>query len=488
MQSRRIFISLFAILALIASTFVFAQQRRRTQEPRRGLSVKENNAANGKRFALVIGNGEYATVGALKNPSNDARAIARALRGYGFDVIERENATQQQMRQAVRKFGENLRTAGAGSVGLFYFAGHGVQLRDHNYLIPVDAQIETEADVEDGAVSADYVLGQMADAQNSLNIVILDACRNNPFARSFRSASRGLAQMNAPTGTLIAYATAPGSVASDGTGGNGLYTQELLTAIKEPNMSVENVFKRVRINVIGKSAGKQTPWDASSLTGEFYFNAKNGEGAGGETATKREPSKVPLVDTESELWEQIRGNASADDLRDYLKEYPTGAHAAVARVMLRRLETPGGAANNATNNTSGNNAAKSSAAKPRTVQNRYGIELIYIPSGSFRMGGTGQYDGKPVHEVNINYSFYMGRTEVTQAQWQAVMGNNPSKFKGDNLPVEQVSWNDAQEFISKLNELNDGYKYRLPSEAEWEYACRAGTTGDYAGNIDDMAW
>lgn len=123
------------------------------------------------------------------------------------------------------------------------------------------------------------------------------------------------------------------------------------------------------------------------------------------------------------------------------------------------------------------------------------MEMLEIPTGSFCMGSNnGEADEKPVHRVTINYSFYMGRYEVTQAQWQAVMGNNPSYFKGDlaepfiKLPVEQVSWNDAQSFINKLNELNDGFKYRLPTEAEWEYACRAGTTGDYAGTLSEMAW
>lgn len=261
MKSRRTLFAFALTFALVSVSLVVV--RFSFAEQRRALSSQQDRClkleGSGKRFALVIGNGAYQS-SPLRNPSNDARAIAQALRDLGFEVIERENATQKETKGAIRKLGENLRTAGAVSVGLFYYAGHGVQLRDHNYLIPVDAQIETEADVEDGAVSADYVLNQMADAQNSLNIVILDACRNNPFARSLRSGgANGLAQMSAPTRALIAYATAPGSVASDGTGGNGLYTQELLAAMREPNVSVENVFKRVRINVIQKSAGKQTP-------------------------------------------------------------------------------------------------------------------------------------------------------------------------------------------------------------------------------------
>ncbi|MEP6913042.1 MAG: formylglycine-generating enzyme family protein, partial [bacterium] len=123
------------------------------------------------------------------------------------------------------------------------------------------------------------------------------------------------------------------------------------------------------------------------------------------------------------------------------------------------------------------------------VRNRIGMDLVYVPPGRFMMGSNnGDSDEKPIHEVDIMKGFYMGRYEVTQSEWQQVMGNSPSKFKGDNLPVESVSWLDAQEFIQKLNQMNDGYAYRLPTEAEWEYACRAGTTGDYAGNLDSMAW
>lgn len=141
--------------------------------------------------------------------------------------------------------------------------------------------------------------------------------------------------------------------------------------------------------------------------------------------------------------------------------------------------------------SNGNQAppATTTSSRRAPVTNRYGIEMVWIARGSFKMGSNnGSDDEKPVHRVTISEGFYMGKYEVTQKQWQAVMGANPSYYKGDNLPVEQVSWEDAQEFINKLNEMNDGYKYRLPTEAEWEYACRAGTTGDYAGDLDEMAW
>lgn len=220
-----------------------------------------------KRVALIIGNSAYPDM-PLLNPVNDARDMAEALRGLGFEVTTGENLNKREMEEHIRAFGKRI--AGAG-VGLFYFSGHGLQVNGYNYLLPVRARIEKEQDVEYEAVEAGRVLAEMEAARNRLNIVILDACRNNPFARSFRSATRGLAVMNAPSGTLVAYSTAPGSIASDGEGKNGLYTQELLNGIRTPGLKIEDVFKRVRVGVKEKSGGKQIPWESSALDGDFYF-------------------------------------------------------------------------------------------------------------------------------------------------------------------------------------------------------------------------
>jgi hypothetical protein len=224
--------------------------------------------SGGNRFALVIGNSDYA-IGVLANPVNDAYAMAMALENLGFDVSLRlEVKTKDEMKRAIREFGMKLRH---GGVGLFYFAGHGLQVEGFNYLIPINAQINSQEEVEYESVDVGFVLAQMEAAQNQMNIVILDACRNNPYARSFRSLSRGLASINAPTGSLIAYATAPGATASDGIGKNGLYTGELLQQIKLEGLKIEEVFKNVRASVLAKSGGKQVPWESSSLIGDFYF-------------------------------------------------------------------------------------------------------------------------------------------------------------------------------------------------------------------------
>jgi carboxyl-terminal processing protease len=272
------------------------------------------------RVALVIGNSSYPSA-PLKNPVNDARAISAKFRSLGFDVIVRENVKQKDMTRAITQFGEKL--AKSGTVGIFYYAGHGMQVRGKNYLIPVDAQISSEASVRSEAVDVDSLLEQLATS--ALGIVILDACRNNPFERRFRGASGGLAQMDAPKGTLIAYATAPGKVASDGDGRNGLYTQEFLRMLDEPGLKVEDVFKRVRRRVADATADQQVPWESSSLTGDFYFVR------GAQEAEGRAP------DAELLFWQSIRESRDAEDFSAYLKKYPDGQFADIAKNRLKAL-------------------------------------------------------------------------------------------------------------------------------------------------------
>ena len=217
--------------------------------------------------------------------------MAATLRDLGFDVTSGINVNQRDFKRMVREFGQKLK---AGGSGLFYYAGHGVQSKGRNFLIPIDADIQSEAEVEDSSVDVNLVLSYMDEAQNGLNIVILDACRNNPFARSFRSATGGLAQVDAPTGTLIAYATAPGRVASDGQGQNGLYTSELLKQMRVPGQSITDMFMHVRAEVIKQTAAKQVPWEASSLVGNFYFTPRTSDSG------KTNPANPEAVELSSE--------------------------------------------------------------------------------------------------------------------------------------------------------------------------------------------
>ena len=373
----------------------------------------------------------------LRNPVNDAKGVAEALRGLGFEVTERLNLSQVDMKREIDSFGGAIR---GGGVSLFYYAGHGVQVDGRNYLIPVGANIKSERDVEYEAVRVGRVLGKMADAENRINIVILDACRDNPFERSFRTPQNGLAYMDAPRGTVIAYATAPGKTAYDGDGEHGIYTEALLKALKMPGLTLEKVFKTVRSRVYSaaKTMGfEQIPWEATSMMGDFYFIAPSQQAA----------PVVPSV------------------------------------------------------------AEESKAPKPGDVwvEPVTGMEFVWVPGGCYEMGcgswDTFKGDNKenlcytselPLHEVCVD-GVWIGKYEVTQGQWEKVMGGNPSYFKrGDNYPVEKVSWNDAKDFIYKLNSRSrGGYEFRLPSEAEWEYACRSGGKAEkYSGgsDVDRFAW
>jgi uncharacterized caspase-like protein len=253
-------------LALVLTAAAFAGV---AAEQQREIAPLAPPPAGERRLALVIGNSEYKS-SPLRNPVNDARAVANALAGTGFAVTLIEDATQATMWRSIRVFGDRLRAA--GSVGLFYYAGHGIQVRGRNFLIPVNADLQREDEIEFQAIDANAVLAKMDSAKNGLNLMVLDACRNNPFARSFRSSSQGLAQMEAPSGTLVAFATAPGAIASDGADGrNGVYTKHLLANLPKPGVPVELMFKQVRIAVSRETRDRQIPWESSSLRGNFAF-------------------------------------------------------------------------------------------------------------------------------------------------------------------------------------------------------------------------
>ena len=284
------------------------------------------SANSNQRVALVIGNAAYKEA-PLTNPVNDARAIGQALQESGFTVILRENTDQRGMLSALREFGDKLR---GGGTGLFYYAGHGMQIKGRNYLIPVGANVDREDEVAYSAVDAQAVLDKMESAGNAANIMILDACRNNPFTRSSRSGQSGLAQMEAPVGTLVAFATSPGAVASDGAGANGLYTQHLLTAMRQNGSKVEDVFKQVRANVRRDSQGKQVPWESTSLEGDFYFRG----GASAATASAVDSS----IAVENALWDAVKNTSLPIELRAYLNRYPTGRYAAEANAKLAQLQ------------------------------------------------------------------------------------------------------------------------------------------------------
>ena len=536
------------------------------------LLLALNLSAAVERHALVIGNANYQS-SPLRNPLNDARDMAAALKGLGFQVQSLLDADAGQMEQAILDFGDRLRT---GGVGLFYYAGHGVQAQGSNYLIPLQANISREIQLKRKAIDAGLVLDAMGAANNGLNIVILDACRDNPYANSFRNTTRGLARMDSPKGSLIAYATAPGDVAADGDGRNGVFTKHLLEQMQKPGMQVEQVFKQVTQAVHAETRQRQTPFTTSSLLGEFYFKP------GSAPPPSPEPKPVPEIQSTSATidglslddWllvygdntitiasldkvvayeQQHGGNAasrsyinrglqvalanvnSADDLLEYQSKFgylpgaPAQIEARLAELLaagasrqdLIRLRGQFPASATLRLQLAGAyHQAKLFDAAAGEYQSWLGLtdsshperksvlealvaaregrlptiqdcsqcpQMVYISAGSFRMGdiqGGGDSDEKPVHRVSVK-AFLMSATEVTFDQWDACVAAGGCSHKpGDegwgrgSRPVINVSWKDTQQYVKWISSKT-GEQYRLPSEAEWEYAARAGSETKY---------
>lgn len=275
------------------------------------------------RIALIVGNSGYSTVTQLDNPVNDARLIAQTLTDLGFEVTSLLDATQAEMRRGISAFGRQLRDAGPEATGLFYYAGHGVQSFGSNYLLPVDVALTNAADLDLVAIEAQSVLRQMFSARNRTNIVILDACRDNPFPDMVEFGRSGLAEMQAPTGTFLAYATAPGEVALDGLDGHSPFTRAVADQMRVPGQPIEQMFKAVRVEVLKRTQGTQTPWDASSLTSDFKF-------------APEAAATVPEVEAGA-LWETVRDSKDAVQIMLFLRGYPNSPYAAEARRTLARL-------------------------------------------------------------------------------------------------------------------------------------------------------
>lgn len=213
-----------------------------------------------KKVALVIGNSAYRSVPPLKNPVNDAADVGKVLGELGFQVIVAKDASLDDMDRAIYRFEESLK---GGGVGLFYYSGHGIQIKGENYLIPVDADLPREEDVKRKTISANDILDKMDAARCRLNMVFMDACRSNPFPASSRSTGRGLAEMKAPAGSLVVFSTNPGNVALDGVGRNGAYTKQFLRHVKS-DLEVGIMLRRVRTDVKNDTAGRQVPWESGS--------------------------------------------------------------------------------------------------------------------------------------------------------------------------------------------------------------------------------
>jgi hypothetical protein len=295
------------------------------------LLLAPSAAAEG-RVALLIGNNAYPS-SPLRNAVNDSRDLGAALRELGFKTIVKENTSRAEMIGALQEFGKALDGADAA---LFFYAGHAMQFKDRNYLVPIDAVMGSEDDVTFFSVEVSQVFDRMERARTRFNFVILDACRDNPFRDTFKVSASGLAQMSGPSGTLIAYATAPGMTAQDGFGRNGVYTGHILQNIKVPDMPVEVLFRKVREGVERDTKRLQTPWELSSIKGDFVFNP-TGRAAAASASSGAGPSADVAAQLELQFWKSVQDSSRPEDIQAYLEKYPNGVFATLARNRVDAL-------------------------------------------------------------------------------------------------------------------------------------------------------
>jgi hypothetical protein len=350
-----------------------------------GPGAPDASAAGAEqRVALVIGNGRYHSTAPLPNPPNDARLVGETLASLGFQIVGDGpllDADRSTMERAIRTFGKKLR---GGAVGLFYYAGHGVQVDGENFLVPVSANIEDPADVKYELISLSYVLDEMRNAGNRLNIVILDACRNNPFGqRALRGATRGLAIMQAPAGTIISYATQPGATAADGSDKNSPFSKALAASIKKSGLGVFETFNEVGLAVKSATGGQQQPWfDTSPIEGHFQFRPDTATIA--PTAIPSPPSATvadPSAD-ERAFWESVRDSRNSAELKAYLKRYPHGTYVVLANARLESLRAAPAAATPAETPSPPPAAATNTAAAPQSGAPAAAALLHYRPGAA----------------------------------------------------------------------------------------------------------
>jgi hypothetical protein len=350
------------------------------------------------RVALVIGNSKYVNVDPLPNPANDARTVAQALRDIDFDVTDGFDLTRDGMEQHIRAF---LRKAEAARVRLFYYAGHGLQVDDRNYLVPVNTKLVRASDLSFEMIGLDSILDNL-DSPSRINIVILDACRSNPFAKTFTApggagrsfaVQRGLAAANPGGGTLIAYSTKPGAVALDGSGANSPFAEALARHLRTPGLEVRQVLTRVRADVIAATRGEQYPWDNSGLLSDVYL-----AGIGKSSGQIGQPAPPPAPAAEDLVWDTIKDSGSAATFEIFVSKFPASPHAGEARARADELKQKEQTTNVAQLPGSG---AIGNLAKAQSD----------VPYASFGWGSTGWFMNVSIADIKVSgISWRLGDT------------------------------------------------------------------------------
>jgi formylglycine-generating enzyme required for sulfatase activity len=456
---------LLFLLALIASTTsalpVSAQQRNDPPPP---------------RYALLIGNANYPDASApLTHPSRNVRALADELRRHGFDVDAKENLGKEDMQRAIDAFKQKIK---AGSTALFFFSGYGLQVGRQSFIVPVNAQIWSEADIRRDGFSIESVLTEINSRGARVKLVILDASRRNPFERRFRGAAAGLAAIDAPEGTLIMSAAAPGKVINEAEGANSIFIGELVKELRSPGLTADEIFSRTRIGVSRVSNGEQVPYVASSLVEDFYFVQPSGRIAATPPAVETRPpprAQPEARQPEARQPEARQPEARQPEARPPPRPAPPESRPAPTPPSQQQAAVPPRA------------ESSRSGTKPGDVFRDCGDcpEMVVVPPGTFDMGSNVHPSEKPERRVTIAKPFAMGRREVTFDEWDQCVASGSCTYRPDDRglgrgerPVINVSWHDAKAYVAWLAQKT-GQKYRLPSEAEWEYAARGGTKTSY---------
>jgi formylglycine-generating enzyme required for sulfatase activity len=472
--------------------------------------------AEGNRIALVIGNATYAEK-PLATPARDAELLAGVLRErLKFDVVLERNVGRVRLIELIEEFGQRARGADAA---VFYFSGRGMQdSGKRNYLMPVDARVRSNTGIRAWGVQADEVVELLTAAAPRVSLVVLDASRDNPYLAGTKDLGVGLSRIEARSNRelLIAYATRENEVAPEGTGQNSPFAAALANRLAEAgSRPILNLFDAVADEVGQQTGQRQRPTRYGDLKANTYLVAS--------AETRPEPKAAATVEAavvsgdadgrakakhEWATWQEQMSIAFAraqamggevarqlDASRRFLAGYPENNPYSEDDERLRE----------AARKRVGDLEAEMARGKQQPERPPLSSfrdcpdcpEMVVIPKGSFLMGALGEEsaladtDETPQHRVSLGYQFALAKFEVTQRQWKALMSENPSYFKscGEDCPVGLVSWDEAQEYLKRLS-AKTGKPYRLPSEAEWEYACRAGGQHAYCGGNDpaELAW